>query len=192
MIEIFKKYVLDKSEVSEADFSKIAEVCQVKKLRKRQYLLQEGDVWKYNAFVTKGCLRTYTLDNKGSEHIINFAVENWWTGDRESLTSGEPSIFNIDALEDSEVVLITKNKFDHLCHEIPAFNDMVNNILQKSFIVAQNRIHTFISLTAEEKYLKFLEKFPHLTMRVSQGMIASYLGITPETLSRLRKQTVKK
>jgi CRP-like cAMP-binding protein len=192
VIDIFKKYVLDKSQVSEADFIKIAEVCQVKKLRKRQYLLQEGDVWKYNAFITKGCLRTYTIDDKGNEHIINFGIENWWIGDRESLTSGDPSIFNIDALEDSEVVLITKNNFNQLCHDIPAFNDLINNILQKSFIVAQNRIHTFISLTAEEKYMKFLEKFPHLTMRVSQGMIASYLGITPETLSRLRKQTAKK
>jgi CRP-like cAMP-binding protein len=192
VIELFKDYVLAKSSVTEEDFDKIAEVCQVKKLRKRQYLLQEGDVWKYNAFVTKGCLRTYTVDDKGSEHIINFAVENWWTGDRESLASGAPSIYNIDALEDSEVVLITKNNFDNLCKEIPALNDMVNGILQKSFIVAQDRIHTFISLSAEEKYLKFLEKFPHLLMRVPQGMIASYLGITPETLSRLRKQRTKK
>jgi len=192
VIEIFKNYVLENSLVSKEDFNIIAAVCQVKKLRKRQYLLQEGDVWKYNAFVTKGCLRTYTLNDKGNEHIINFAVEKWWTGDRESLTSGEPSIFNIDALEDSVVILIPKNNFDLLCQEIPAFNDMVNKILQKSFIAAQNRIHSFISLTAEEKYNKFLEKFPHLTMRISQGMIASYLGITPETLSRLRKQSVKK
>lgn len=192
MIEQFKKYILEKSKVSEADFAKIENLSQVKKLRKRQYLLQEGDVWKYHAFVTKGCLRTYTIDEKGNEHIVYFAVENWWIGDRESLTTGEPSIFNIDALEDSEVILINKTNFDHLCSELPALNDMVNAILQKSFIVAQNRIHTFISLTAEEKYLKFLEKFPHLPMRVSQGMIASYLGITPETLSRLRKQTAKR
>lgn len=192
MIEVFKNYISEKSKVTAEELEKILKVCQVKKLRKRQYLLQEGDVWKYNAFVTKGCLRTYTVDDKGNEHIINFAVENWWTGDRESLTSGEPSIFNIEALEDAEVVLISKQNFDALCAEIPAFNDMVNAILQKSFIVAQNRIHTFISLSAEEKYLKFLEKFPHLPMRVPQGMIASYLGITPETLSRIRNQTAKK
>ena len=166
-------------------------VCQVKRLRKRQYLLQDGDVWKYNAFVTKGCLRTYTVDEKGNEHIVNFAVENWWTGDRESLQTGHPSIYNIDALEDAEVVLISKANFDTLCKSIPAFNDLVNSILQKSFIAAQNRIHTFISLTAEEKYKKFIEKYPHLLMRVPQGMIASHLGITAETLSRIRKKTAK-
>lgn len=192
MIEIFKNYILEKSKVSEQEIEKIIKVAQLKKLRKRQYLLQEGDVWKYNAFVTKGCVRTYTIDDKGAEHIINFAVENWWTGDRESLASGEPSIFNIDALEDSELILINKVNFDTLCAEIPAFNDMVNGILQKSFIVAQNRIHTFISSSAEDKYLNFLQKFPHLPLRVPQGMIASYLGITPETLSRIRKQTAKK
>jgi len=192
VIEIFKKYLLDKSKVSENDFDLIARLCQIKKLKKHQFLLQEGDVWKYHAFVTKGCLRTYSLDEKGREYILNFAVENWWTGDRESLTSGEPSVFNIDALENSELILISKNNFDHLCAEIPAFNDMVNAVLQKSFLAAQSRIHTFISLTAEEKYSKFLEKYPHLPMRVPQGMIASYIGITPETLSRLRRKTVKK
>ena len=192
MLATFIKYIRERSACTDEDLAKIEKVCQLKKLRKRQYLLQDGDVWKYNAFVTSGCLRTYTVDEKGNEHIINFAIENWWTGDRESLHSGEPSIFNIDALEDSEVVLISKTNFENLCKEIPAFNDMVNAILQKSFIVAQNRIHTFISLTAEEKYLKFLEKYPHLPMRVPQGMIASYLGITAETLSRIRKQTVKK
>jgi CRP-like cAMP-binding protein len=191
MIEVFKKYVLEKSQVSASDFEKIASVCQLKKIKKRQYLLQEGDVWKYNAFVTKGCLRTYTLDEKGNEHIINFAVENWWTGDRESLMTGEPSIFNIDALENSEVILIGKAVFDQLCQELPAFNNMINEILQRSFNSSQNRIHSIISLSAEDKYLKFLEKYPHLPMRVSQGMIASYLGITPETLSRLRKRTAK-
>ncbi|QEM14477.1 Crp/Fnr family transcriptional regulator [Mucilaginibacter rubeus] len=192
MIEVFKQYIRSKSKVTDEDLAQIVAACQVKRLRKRQYLLQEGDVWKFNAFVTKGCVRTYTLDDKGNEHIINFAVENWWTGDRESLASGEPSIFNIDALEDSELILIPKKNFDQLCELIPAFNDLINSVLQKSFIVAQNRIHTFISLSAEEKYLKFLEKFPHLPMRVPQGMIASYLGITPETLSRIRNQTAKK
>lgn len=192
MIEVFKTYLKEKGSFSDVELKQIESVTTIKKLRKRQYLLQEGDVWKYNAFITKGCVRTYTVDEKGNEHILNFAVENWWTGDRESLFSGKPSVYNIDALEDSQVALITKENFNLLCKEIPAFNNMVTLILEKSFIVSQSRIQSFISSTAEEKYLKFLETFPHLPMRVPQGMIASYLGITAETLSRIRKSMLKK
>lgn len=191
MFETFKKYILEKGAVPVADLLKIEAVCQYKKLRKRQYLLQEGDVWKYNAFIVKGCVRTYSVDEKGNEHILNFAIENWWTGDRESLQNGTPSAYNIEALEDSEVILIAKADFDQLCADIPAFNNIINGILEKSFIASQSRIQTFLSLGAEEKYLKFLEKYPDLAMRVPQGMIASYLGITPETLSRVRKQSAK-
>lgn len=192
MFDTFKKYILEKANVTEDDLLKIEEVCQFKKLRKRQYLLQEGDVWKYNAFIVKGCLRTFTVDDKGNEHILNFAIENWWTGDRESLQTGSPSAYNIDALEDSNVILISKSNFDQLCRDIPAFNDMVNAILQRSFVASQSRIHNFLSLNAEEKYQHFLEKYPQIALRVPQGMIASYLGITAETLSRVRKQASKR
>lgn len=191
MFESFKNYILERSAISEPDLLKIEAVCQYKKLRKKQYLLQEGDVWKYNAFIVKGCLRTFHVDDKGNEHILNFAIENWWTGDRESLQSGKPSIYNIEALEDAEVILITKPNFDQLCQDIPAFNDMINAILQKSFIASQGRIQNFLSLGAEEKYRNFMEKYPQLALRVPQGMIASYLGITPETLSRVRKNKLK-
>jgi CRP-like cAMP-binding protein len=192
VIAVFRTYLQEKGNFTESELEAITAAAVVRKVRKRQYLLQEGDVWKYNAFVTKGCLRTYSVDKKGIEHILNFAVENWWTGDRESLQTGEESNYNIDALEDSEVALISREKYQQLCRDIPAFNAMVNAILEKSFRVAQSRIHTFISRSAEEKYLSFLEKFPHLALRVPQSMIASYLGMTAETLSRIRKQLVKK
>jgi CRP-like cAMP-binding protein len=192
VISVFRDYLKQKGNFTEAELYTITSAAVIKKVRKRQYLLQEGDVWRYNAFVTQGCLRTYSVDEKGAEHILNFSVENWWVGDRESLQTGKPSAYNIDALEDSEVALLGKEKFDQLCREIPALNEMINAILEKSFRVAQSRIHTFISASAEEKYLTFLDKFPHLAMRVPQSMIASYLGITAETLSRVRKQLVKK
>lgn len=192
MYDIFQQYLDSKISLSEEQSEFIRSLSTVKKLRKKQYLLQEGDVWKYNAFVTKGCLRTYSVNEKGLDHIIGFAIENWWTGDRESLTTGEPSRFNIDAVEDCEVVLITQPNFEIICKEISSFNDMVNAILQKSFIVAQNRIHAALSYTAEEKYLNFVSKYPGFANRIPQSMIASYLGMTPETLSRIRSQTARK
>ncbi|WP_207531596.1 Crp/Fnr family transcriptional regulator [Desertivirga arenae] len=192
MYEVFQSYLNSKIKLSEDQSKYIQSLSTIKKLRKRQYLLQEGDIWKYNAFVCSGCLRTYSLDDKGYEHIIGFAIENWWLGDRESLLSGEPSRFNIDAIEDSQILLITKENFDKICQEIPPFNNMVNSILQHSFIASQNRIHAAISYSAEEKYLNFVNKYPALANRVPQSMIASYLGITPETLSRVRNQSVKK
>ena len=192
MFENFHQYLTEKIALTDQELASIDAVCTVRKLRKKQYLLQEGDVWQFNAFVSMGCTRTYRVDNKGNEHILQFSPEKYWTGDRESLLSGAPSHSNIDAIEDSEIILIRKDDFENLCSRIEAFNRMVNNILQRSFNTAQNRIHTVISLPAEEKYLSFINTFPNLANRVPQSMIASYLGISPETLSRIRNKLSKK
>lgn len=191
MFEIFKAYIAGRTTLTDDEYARIEAVSIFKTLRKHQYLLQAGDVWRYNAFVCTGCLRAYRVDNKGAETILHFATENWWTGDRESLANGTPAASNIDALENSEVILIGKENFEQLCQQIPAFNAMVQAILEKSFIVNQNRLHAAMSFTAEQKYLNFVEKYPNLVLRVPQHMIASYLGITPETLSRIRKETHK-
>lgn len=192
MYDVFQHYLDQHLTLTRPEAEYIKSLSTLKKLRKKQYLLQEGDVWHYNAFVTKGCLRNYSVDERGQEHIIGFAIENWWIGDRESLLSGQPSRFNIDAIEDSELVLINKENFDAISGQIPAFNEMVHGILQKSFIASQNRIHAAISYTAEEKYLHFVSKYPGFAQRVPQSMIASYLGMTPETLSRIRNQSARK
>lgn len=192
MFEVFKAYLENKAKLTEQEMARVELLSIIKKLRKKQYLLQEGDIWKYDAFVSKGCLRTYSIDEKGQEHIINFAIENWWTGDQESHLSGLPSRFNIDAIEDSEVVLFTHSNFQLLCEEIPAFGTMINNIFKRSFISSQNRIQAALSYTAEEKYLDFVSKYPGFAMRIPLNMIASYLGMTPETLSRVRNLSAKK
>jgi CRP/FNR family transcriptional regulator len=192
VFEVFRKYIESKVSLTEQQADRIQSLSIVKKLRKKQYLLQEGDTWKYHAFITKGCLRTYSVDEKGLEHIIYFGIENWWIGDKESLVLNQPSKYNIDAVEDSEVVIFTDSNFELICKEVPPFNDMVNAIMQRSFVASQSRIQVAISYTAEEKYLNFLNKYPGFATRIPQSMIASYLGITPETLSRVRNLSAKK
>ena len=192
MVEKFLEYIRERSKVDPSDFPRIQAVCQIKKIRKRQYLMHEGEVWKHVVFVTKGCFRTFSIDDEGGEHSIYFAPENWWTGDRQSFVTGLPTKFNIDALEDSEAVLITKDNFETLCKELPLFNDMINDILHNSFISSQSRIHGYVCNNAQEKYREFMEKYPDMIVRIPQNMIASFLGIAPETLSRIRRQLSKK
>lgn len=159
-----------------------------KKIRKRQYLLQDGDVCKYTAFVEKGVLRSYSVDEKGNEHIIQFALEGWWIGDQYSLLTCEPSTYNIDALEDSELLLMTHAGSEAMMEAVPGMEKYFRILLQNNMIAMQRRLVASLSLTAEEKYKRMLNAYPNIIQRVPQHMIASYLGITPETLSRIRKQ----
>ena len=186
MFEVFKAYVLKHAQVSDDEFALIEAASRIKKLRKKQYLLQEGDVSRDHCFILGGLLRTYSVDDKGNEHIIRFATKDWWISDRESLLTGLPSKFNIDAIEDSTVLLWSAAQMEEIMDKLPGFNKMINGILNKSFITSQNRIHEAISSTAEEKYNNFVTRYPDFALRVPQSMIASYLGVAPETLSRLR------
>jgi CRP-like cAMP-binding protein len=192
MFEVFKAYVQRQTTVSDEEFVILGHYAKFKKLRKKQYLLQEGDVCRYHCFIADGLMRTYSVDSKGNEHIIRFAMKDWWISDRESLLSGEPSKFNIDAIEESSLILFEKKDMDEAMEKLPGFSRLVNGILNKSFITTQNRIHEVISSTAEEKYQNFVKRYPDFALRVPQAMIASYLGITPETLSRLRNPKPKR
>jgi len=192
MVDNFLNYLKDKFPINDDELEMFKRVCTVKKLRRRQYLLQEGDVWNKNAFVAKGVLRTYRVDEKGTEHIIQFSMENWWAGDRQSYHTGLPSTFNIEALEDAEIVLVSKADFDRLQIEISKFGEFTRALLERSFIASQNRIHASISFSSEEKYADFIKTYPDITNRIPQHMIASYLGISPETLSRIRNHMVRK
>lgn len=186
MLEIFKAYVKRHAEFNEDELSLIESVARFKKLRKHQYLLQEGDISRYHCFVAKGILRAYSVDEKDNEYVLRFAKENGWISDCESLYMGTPSKFNIDAIEDSEVLLFENDAKDMLIEKLPAFAKMVNIMKNESSITFQSRIHESITNTSRQKYQSFVKRFPDLARRVPQAMIASYLGIKPETLSRLR------
>lgn len=186
MFDNLIEYLQSKITITPQEIEMVKEVCRLKKLRKKQYLLQEGDVWRYNAFVSKGMVRTYRVDEKGQEHIFQFSPENWWAGDRHSYLSETPARFNIEALEDTEVILIPKGDYENLLEAIPAYNTFARMLLERSFVALQNRIHAGISFTAEEKYKEFIKTYPDILNRVPQHMIASFLGVSPETLSRIR------
>jgi CRP-like cAMP-binding protein len=161
-----------------------------KKLRKKQYLLQSGDICKYFAFIVKGAMRQYSVDEKGGEHIIHLAVENWWIGDRESYLMLTPSSYNIDAWEDSDVLLIARAELLHLFQHVPAITIMARQMDDRNFIANQRRLNAAISYSAEKRYADFAENYPWFLKRFPQHLIASYLGMTKETLSRIRKHSV--
>ncbi len=162
-----------------------------KHFRKRQYLLQEGEVSKYAAFILKGAMRQYTVDEKGVEHISRLSIENWWVGDRESSTMLTPSIYNIDAWEDTDVLLLTTVDFNRL-NNIAAFGEMFRKLDQRHAIATQKRLNAAISMSAEQRYSDLEKTYPEFLQRFPQHIIASYLGITKETLSRVRTHAMKK
>jgi CRP-like cAMP-binding protein len=160
----------------------------VKKLRKRQYLLQEREVCKYVAFVSKGMLRSYLVDAKNNEHVIQFAPEGWFISDLSSFITEDQSNLNIDALEDSELILISKAAHVYLETAVPEFYKFNYKQYRGAYISLQKRLTDMFTLSTEEKYTKLLSIYPDIMQRVPQHMIASYLGLTPETLSRVRKK----
>lgn len=188
MFERLSQSIQEHIAITEEEFGFCKTLFLPKKLRKRQYLLQEGDVCKYTAFVEKGVLRTYAVDEKGNEHILQFSFEGWWMADLYSFLTGEPSLFNIEALEDCELLLITRPSWDVLLEKIPAFERYFRILIQNNLIATQRRVMGSLSETAEEKYIKLMNTFPDCIQRVPQHMIASYLGMTRETLSRVRSQ----
>jgi CRP-like cAMP-binding protein len=167
-------------------------VLQPKKLRKRQYLVQAGELCRYECYVSKGCLRQYYVDDSGKENIVTFALEDWWISDMYGLVTGKPSLTNVDALEDSELLLIEKNVFEKLLSDTPKLERHFRIMLQRAFIAHQQRLIENMNLPADQRYCNFIEKYPQLESRLPQKLIASYLGITPESLSRIRSQYQKK
>jgi CRP-like cAMP-binding protein len=191
MHEALFTYIRSKSTtpLTDDDISLLKSILLPKKFRKRQYFLQEGEVCKYGAFIVKGAMRQFSVDDKGKEHIIQLLLENWWVGDRESFDTETPSAYYIDAWEESDVLIIAKNNFDTMQH-IPAVGKMDQIIIDRHVTALQRRVDEAHSLTAEQRYENLMHTYPEFVQRFPQHMIASYLGITKETLSRIRHQSI--
>ena len=154
--------------------------------RKRQYVLQEGDICTHLNFVVRGCLRLYKIDDRGNSHILQFAAENYWVNDLGSFHGLKASELNIDALEDTVTLQITRDDLVTLFTQAPKFDRIFRVLMENSYIRLQQRLLQNISSTAEDRYKSFIEIYPHLVNRLSQVQIAAFLGIAPESLSRLR------
>jgi len=179
-------------DLKEAFLQLLFNACQVKQVNKGDYLLQPGETCTHSFFVKKGLLRQFSLDAKGKEHVLQFAPENWFMSDRDSVFFHEPAAYYIQALENTSVFLIDEPFLTNLAHKDPQFLDFNLNLLHKHIRQLHKRVQLLLSATAEERYLDFVHMYPDLMLRVPQIQIASYLGITPESLSRVRSDLAKK
>jgi CRP-like cAMP-binding protein len=186
------KHVGEKIHLSPAENDYFSSLLQYKKFPRKSKILSPGEVGRNQYFVIKGCLRIFYLDQDGLEHNAKFAVENWWAFDIQSFFESTPAYYGISCLEDTAVLLLSYDNHAELVKHIPRFERFYRLMMQQSFIALQHRMTQSLSLTAEEQYLHFQQKYPGLEARIPQKQIASYLGITPVFLSMLRKQELIK
>lgn len=174
--------------LTEDEKSELGRVFKERRLKRRQFILQEGEICKHYTFVIEGCLKMYLIDPNGKEHNLQFAIENWWISDIGSFHTEESSKLTIEALENSVILQIKKEDLLSLFVNYPKFNRIFRVLTENALVSAQRRILQNISSTAEERYLDFVRRYPGFFNRISNVQIASFLGVTPEFLSIIRKK----
>ena len=187
LIAYFKQFF----PLNEADITALSTSFTARNIKRRQFILQQDDVCKYYSFVISGCFKTYGVDFKGAEHNLQFTIANDWVTDLTSFYDEKPSKLYIEAIEPSVILQIKKADLLHLFIHYPTFDRNFRIITERKYIALQERILSNISTTAQDRYLGFLSQYPELARRLPNTQIASYLGITPEFLSRIRKQIIK-
>ena len=185
------KYFSDILPLDNEETDALKKAFKERKIKRRQFILQEGDMCKLNTFIVEGCFRMYFVDDKGKEHNIQFAIENWWIGDIGSFHSEEPSKLYIEAIEHSIVLQIKKQDQLDLFVNYPKFNQIFRVFTENALVAYQRRVLQNISSTAEERYIDFVKRYPFFFNRISNVQIASFLGVTPEFLSTIRKKITK-
>ena len=178
-------------ELTDLEKQKYISLLKEVNIKKRDFLLQAGDVARYEYFITKGCLKTYSIDEEGKQHISMFGIEDYWTTDMASFISGEPSHFFVEALEDTELLAMPRTKYDLLFQEIPKFERFYRILYQRSLMSYIRRSNLNISMTAEERYIRFMEQYPHIVRRIKQKDLAAYIGVTPEFISMIKVKIKK-
>jgi CRP-like cAMP-binding protein len=189
---VLRQYLEARAAFTEDDAATVRRAFLWRRLREGAFLQRAGDVTRYAAFVARGCLRNYVVDAKGKEHIVQFAPETWWLADGTSLSARTPSQYFIDAIEDSEVLLIDGPSHQRLVDQVAPYAVAFRTGLQKHNAAKDQRIVSSLSASAEERYLEFLRVYPSIAQRVPQAMLASYLGMTPETVSRIRRNLARR
>jgi CRP-like cAMP-binding protein len=192
MTELLKINIAKHVSLSENETEAFCNLFQQKLIEKKSFLLREGEFCKFEGFVTKGIFRVYHIDKNGSEQILYFAPETWWITDIDSFTNEKPSQLFIEALEDSEVLLISKKDKEFAYANLPRIEKLFRVMTQKTHIALQRRMIDNLSKTADQRYLDFIEKYPQLYHRLSNLQIAAYLGISHEFLSKIRNKIANK
>jgi CRP-like cAMP-binding protein len=190
-MEVFLAHIGQTIDLTEEEKTLLASRLSERKYLKGQYIGQEGDITKQLTFITNGTVRTFYLDENGNEHIISFGIEQWWAGDLGSMITQKPADFNVQCLENTDVVQISVAALEELYQAIPKLERFFRILIERAYASTQRRIVRNYSLSARERYLLFLEEYPEIAKRVPQYMIASYLGITKEFLSNIRSQIAK-
>jgi CRP-like cAMP-binding protein len=188
MFDVLFSHIEHKVALSDAEKSAIAAFFTFKKIRKKQFILEEGDICMYLSFVNKGLIKSYRLDEKGNEHISLFGWEGWWISDFNSYINQQPATLYIDAVEDTELFLLSRAAYEQLTLDVPIMDRYFRLLYQNSLVTKDERLISSNSYSAEEKFQRLIQSNPEIMQRVPQHLVASYLGLAPETLSRIRKK----
>lgn len=192
MSELLLKHFRSRINISDEEFSLLLDNVEHKQVKKKEKILETGDVCNYTTFVNQGLLYSYSTDINGIEHVVNFAMEDYWIGDLYSLINHTPSTLAIVALEDSDVYMFRFDILEKLPEKIPGLEKYYRILYQNAYTATQQRLDCTLSVSAVERYLRILTDNPQLLQRVPLHLIASYLGITPESLSRIRRKLMTK
>jgi len=192
MSQLLRANIEKRMPITDEEWAAISAIFKPHHLKKRSYLLKAGEVCEFNSFIVKGCLRTFFTDEKGHEHIFQLGFEDWWASDLTSYVTREPAHYSIEALEDTEVLQMHRDDYDALLDKFPRFERFFRLLIQGAYVAAQRRMVDSMSYSAERRYLELVKKYSFMEMRVAQHHIASYLGITPEALSRIKRGIIEK